>query len=108
MSKEERVMPFEKAQDVFPMKVTPDWGKGALGAWQSQGRSTGKPGGATIRTSLQGKPPTVGCMCASTQASRRLGRPAEEKPRSEPSRGNPAARDRREACGNVSMMGAGL
>ena len=29
-------------------------------------------------------------------------------PRSEPSRGNPAARDRREACGNVSMMGAGL
>jgi len=34
MSKEERVMPFEKAQDVFPMKVTPDWGKGlwALGS----------------------------------------------------------------------------
>jgi hypothetical protein len=28
MSDEERVMPFEKAQDVFPMKVTPDWGKG--------------------------------------------------------------------------------
>src|SRR5215813_5472356 len=44
-------MPFEKAQDVFPMKVTPDWGKGALGAWRSQGWSTGKPGGATIRTS---------------------------------------------------------
>src|SRR5260370_5013636 len=35
-------------------------------------------------------------------------RPAEERPRSEPSQGNPAARDRREACGNVSMMGAGL
>jgi hypothetical protein len=31
MSEEERVMPFEKAQDVFPMKVTPKWGKGALG-----------------------------------------------------------------------------
>src|SRR6516164_786346 len=29
-------------------------------------------------------------------------------PRSEPSRGNPDARDRRGACGNVSMMGAGL
>src|SRR6516225_10018047 len=37
-----------------------------------------------------------------------MGRPAEVMPRSEPSRGNPAARDRREACGNVSMMGAGL
>ena len=53
-------MPFEKAQDVFPMKVTPDWGKGALGAWRSQGWSTGKPGGATIRTSLQGKPTLAG------------------------------------------------
>src|SRR6516225_10368141 len=37
-----------------------------------------------------------------------MGRPAEEMPRSEPSRGNPDARDRRGACGNVSMMGAGL
>src|SRR5215469_13102164 len=37
-----------------------------------------------------------------------MGRPAEGMPRSEPSRGNPAARDRREACGNESMMGAGL
>jgi hypothetical protein len=35
-------MPFEKAQDVFPMKVTPDWGKGALGAL---------PGGYTSRAS---------------------------------------------------------
>ena len=59
-------MPFEKAQDVFPMKVMPTWGEGALGAWRSQGWSTGQPGGATIRTSLQGKPTTVGCMCAST------------------------------------------
>jgi len=32
MSDEERVMPFEKAHDVFPMKVTPKWGKVALGA----------------------------------------------------------------------------
>ena len=59
-------MPFEKTHDVFPMKVTLDWGKGALGAWRSQGRSTEQSGGATIRTSLQGKPTTVGCMCAST------------------------------------------
>jgi hypothetical protein len=44
MSDEERVMPFEKAQDAFPMQVMPNWGKGALGTWQSQGRSTGKPG----------------------------------------------------------------
>jgi hypothetical protein len=44
MSEEERVMPFEKAQDAFPMQVTPTWGKGALGTWRSQGRSTGKPG----------------------------------------------------------------
>jgi len=37
-------MPFEKAQDVFPIKVTPTWGEGALGTWRSQGWSTGKPG----------------------------------------------------------------
>jgi hypothetical protein len=35
-------------------------------------------------------------------------RPAEEKPRSEPDRGNPAVRDRRGACGNMGVMGAGL
>jgi len=35
MSDDEGVMPFEKAQDVFPMKVTPKWGKGALGTWRS-------------------------------------------------------------------------
>jgi putative transposase len=33
-----------RTQDVFPMKVTPNWGKGALGTWRSQGRSTGQPG----------------------------------------------------------------
>ena len=27
-------MPFEKAQDVFPIEVTPTWGKGALGTWR--------------------------------------------------------------------------
>jgi len=32
MSDEERIMPLEKADDVFPMKVTPKWGKVALGA----------------------------------------------------------------------------
>jgi hypothetical protein len=37
-----------------------------------------------------------------------VGKACRARPRSEPSRGNPAARDRREACGNVSMMGAGL
>ena len=37
-----------------------------------------------------------------------VGKACRAMPRSEPSRGNPAARDRREACGNVSMMGAGL
>ena len=36
------------------------------------------------------------------------GKACSAMPRSEPSRGNPAARDRREACGNVGMMGAGL
>jgi len=36
------------------------------------------------------------------------GKACRAMPRSEPSRGNPAARDRREACGNVGMMGAGL
>ena len=44
MSEEERVMPFEKAQDVFPIEVTTTWGKGALGTWRSQGRPTGQPG----------------------------------------------------------------
>lgn len=37
-----------------------------------------------------------------------VGKACRAMPRSEPSRGNPAARDRREACGNVRMMGAGL
>ena len=37
-----------------------------------------------------------------------VGKACSAMPRSEPSRGNPAARDRREACGNVGMMGAGL
>jgi hypothetical protein len=37
-------MPFEKTHDVFPMRVTPDWGKGTLGAWRSQGRSTEQSG----------------------------------------------------------------
>jgi hypothetical protein len=50
MSEEERVIPFEKAQDVFPMKVTPNWGKGALGTWRSQGRPTGQPGILHLRT----------------------------------------------------------
>ena len=32
----------------------------------------------------------------------------KERPRSEPDSGNPTVRDRREACGNVVIMGAGL
>jgi hypothetical protein len=58
-------MPFEKARDAFPIEVTPKWGKGTLGTWRSQGRSTGRPGGITIRTSLQGKSQEMGRMCAS-------------------------------------------
>ncbi len=33
MSDEEGVMPFEVAFDVTPREVTPQEGKGALGAW---------------------------------------------------------------------------
>ena len=36
------------------------------------------------------------------------GRPWEDRPRSEPDSGNPTVRDRREACGNVAVMGVGL
>src|SRR5262252_9260661 len=107
MSEEERVMPFEKAQDVFPIKVTPTWGKGALGAWRSQGWSTGK------RMSHHKDQPAKQTTCRGVYVCQHLsfavvGKACRAMPRSEPSRGNPAARDRREACGNVSMMGAGL
>jgi hypothetical protein len=36
------------------------------------------------------------------------GRPWGDLPRSEPDSGNPTVRDRREACGNVAVMGVGL
>ena len=36
------------------------------------------------------------------------GRHWEDMPRSEPDSGNPTVRDRREACGNVGIMGTGL
>jgi hypothetical protein len=36
------------------------------------------------------------------------GRPWADRPRSEPDSGNPTVRDRREACGNVAVMEAGL
>src|SRR5215475_1605657 len=53
---------FREGARRLPHEGNAGLGQGALGAWQSQGRSTGQPGGTTIRTSLQGKPPTVGCM----------------------------------------------
>ena len=60
------------------------------------------------RDEVVGKPAWTGCMCASTLVSLRLGRPATERPRPEPDWGKPTVRDRRGACGNVSIMGAGL
>jgi hypothetical protein len=38
----------------------------------------------------------------------RYGKATEGMPRLEPDPGNPAFRDRREACGNVAVTGVGL
>jgi hypothetical protein len=38
-------MPIEKTHDVFPIEVTPKWGKGALGTWRSQGWSVNRETG---------------------------------------------------------------
>src|SRR5262252_7372469 len=99
MSEEERVMPFEKAQDVFPIKVTPKWGKGAVNWETGMSHHKDQPAKQT------GDGGVYVCQHLSYAV---VGKACRAVPRSEPSRGNPAARDRREACGNVSMMGAGL
>jgi hypothetical protein len=62
MSEEERVIPFEKAQDVFPIKVT-QRGSGRLAVTGAVNWETGM---SHHKDSLQSKPPVVGCMCAST------------------------------------------
>jgi hypothetical protein len=105
------VMFCEETRDVFCMTVTPACSEGALGAWRFQGgprtqcrdKDAGKEGTSSW-VNQRGRG-----VCMSVLELRRVsGKAHEGKPRSEPERGNPAFRDRRGACGNVTAKRAGL
>lgn len=57
---------------------------------------------------LMSKPASDGVYVGQDLSHTATGKACQGKPRSEPERGNPAFRDRRGACRNVSTMGVGL
>ena len=92
--------------------VTPAGGKGALGTWWSQGGFPDTEPGVN-RPSKRGRDCDAnqlrrGVRVPALEPRGDLGRRTKERPRSEPDSGNPTVRDRRGACGNVVIMGAGL
>ena len=103
-------MPLEGVRDTPPRTVTPEAGEGALGTW----RFRAGPGlSARMTVALMQERVSQanhGCAGRARCQPERFGpcgKAATGQPRSEPDWGNPAVRDRREACGNVAT-GAGL
>ena len=100
-------------RDITPPEVTPSVGKGDLGTWRARlqplpDTEPDRSRGMRTVPSPIGKPQWSGVYMSQHLSLLAAGRPWADRPRSEPDSGNPTVRDRREACGDVGIMGVGL